>query len=89
MKKEYNIDKLVSELDFESNSLVDCGRGIYLTNYEIDVLNKYNINYKGCINLKEIIYYIEDILKDDNSLDDLDIISRSISERDYYQNTNK
>lgn len=87
--KDFDIEKIVSELNFSGNSLNDFGNGILLTNYEVDILNKYNINFKRCIDLKEILYFIESLLNEDNSLDDLEEISKSISERDYYSNTNK
>lgn len=82
--EEYNVDELVNSLDFESNSLNDYGNGLVLTNFEIQVLDKYKINYKDRNNLKEILFLIEDILNDDNDYEDLEIISKSIAERDYY-----
>lgn len=86
---EFDIDKIINEIDFSENIMNDCGRGIYLTNFEIDILKKYHIDYSKCMNLKDIIFLIEDILNEDSSLDDLESISKSISERDYYINTNK
>ena len=85
---EYDLDKIINEMDFKSNSLNDIN-GLLLTNKEIEVLNRYNIDYKKCISLKEIIYLIEDIIEDEDDIEDLELISQSISERDYYQNTNK
>ncbi len=83
-----NIDSLISKINFE-NSLVDCG-SIMLTNDEIRVLKKYGIDYLHCSTLKEVLYEIERVSYDDFSLDpELEMISLSISERDYYQNTNK
>ena len=87
--KEYNIDELVSGLDFESNMLNNIN-GLLLTSREIEILDRYKINYKNCKSLKEVIFEIEDILNDMEIIDeDLDYISSTISERDYYQNTNK
>lgn len=86
---DFDIDKIISEMDFTKNSINDCGNGIYLTNFEIDVLNKYHINYSNCASMKDIIFLVEEILNEDSSLDDLENISKSISERDYYLNTNK
>ena len=82
------IEKIASDIDFESN-LLTTKNGILLTNYEISILDKYKIPYQNTTSLKEIIYLIEDILNEDNSLEDLENISLSISERDYYMNTNK
>lgn len=86
---EYNIDELVNSLDFKSNSLKDCGNGIFLTNFEISVLNRYNIDYSKYNDLKGIIFEIEEILDYEVSDEDLEQVSKTIAERDYYQNTNK
>ena len=86
---EYNIDELVNSLDIKSNSLKDCGNGIFLTNFEISVLNRYNIDYSKYNDLKGIIFEIEEILNYEVSDEDLEQISKTIAERDYYQNTNK
>ena len=91
MTKEYDIDSLVNNIDFKSGEFVTCSNGLMLTNREIEVLKRYNIDYLKCNNLKEIIYLIEEIIEEDdsNDYDDLEDISASISERDYYVNTNK
>lgn len=88
---EYNIDEIVSNLDFKSLELVNLENGLSLTNYEIEVLNRYDIDYKNCSSLKEILYLIEDVFNYDDVADyeGLDSVSSSIAERDYYQNTNK
>ncbi len=87
--EEYNLDEIINNLDFKSNSLNDCGKGLLLTNFEIDTLKKYNINYDNATSLKEILFLVEEVLNEDNSLEDLENISNSIAERDYYMNTNK
>ena len=61
---------------------------IYLTDKKEKILEKYNINYKKYNNLKELIYYLEYILNN-NSLDDLEIVSEELSEFFYYNYTNK
>lgn len=88
---EFDISKVVSELDFSTNHFVDCGNGLMLTNGEISILKRFGINYLTCNSLKEVLYKIEVVLKDewDADLDDLDMVAASIAERDYYQNTNK
>lgn len=87
---DYNIDELVNSIDFNSGKFNDIGNGIMLTNKEIEVLERYNIPYKNCHNLKDIIFEIENLINDLDIVDEeLEDISASISERDYYQNTNK
>ena len=89
MDRDFDIDRLVGEIDFEANKFNNIN-GLMLTNREVEVLDRYNINYKSCTTLKEIIFQIEDLIQDmDIVEEDLDYISGTISERDYYQNTNK
>ena len=61
---------------------------LYLTNKEIEVLKKYEINYNT--NIEMLIFEIEEILNDsDGDLTDLEEVSNSISEFNYYHNVNK
>ena len=41
--KDYNLNDLLNNIDFESNRLVKINNKLYLTNYQIEILNKYNI----------------------------------------------
>lgn len=88
---EYNIEKLVGEIDFSLGKLNYISDTYALTNREIEVLNEYDIDYKSCVSLKDVLNRIEDVFytDDDLELDDLEEVSLSIAERDYYQNTNK
>lgn len=89
MDKEFDIEKLVGEIDFNANKFNNIN-GLMLTNREIEILDRYKIDYKKCTDLKQIIFEIEDILNDSDIVDEeLEYISGAISERDYYQNTNK
>ena len=89
MNKEFDIDSLIGQIDFESNKFNNIN-GLMLTNREVEVLDRYKIDYKKCTSLKEIIFEIEDIIQDmDIVEEDLDYILSTISERDYYKNTNK
>ncbi len=86
---EYDIDELVSGIDFNSGKFNDIGNGIMLTTREIEILDRYEINYKKCGNLKEIIFEIEEIIPDLDDPEELEYVSSMLAERDYYQNTNK
>lgn len=87
--EEYNIEEIINGFDFNKNSLNDCGNGLFLTNFELDILKKYHIDYKNTKSLKEVLFLVEEILNEDNSLDDLESISKTIAERDYYLNSHK
>ena len=90
MKQDYDIDSLLSNIDFNANQMNYISKNVMLTNKEIEILNRYKIPYKKCNSLKEVLFEIENILNDMDIVDEeLDYVSSSISERDYYQNTNK
>ena len=83
-----NESELISLIN--NNKYQQTKKGLMLTNKEIEVLKKYGINYNNCISLKEIVYYIEEIINNMDIVDtELELIEESIVERDYYQNTNK
>ncbi len=87
---EFDIDSIVSGMDFTGGEFVTCKNGLMLTNNEISVLKRYGVEYENCSSLKEIIYLVEDILNEEEcDVEDLEYISSTIAERDYYQNTNK
>ena len=61
---------------------------LYLTNKEIEVLEKYDIDYNTSIDL--LMFNLEEILNDsDGELTDLEEVSNSIAEFNYYHNSNK
>lgn len=65
---------------------------IYLNDNQIAVLEKYKINYKNCNSLQELIYELENYINDNyytSDIEDLDWVSQSLSEFNYYNNTNK
>ena len=90
MGKEFDDATLIKEMDFYGGMFQRIGNGIFLTNREIEILERYKIPYQKCKSLKEILYSIEDFIANMDIIDEeLDFVSSSISERDYYQNTNQ
>lgn len=87
--KVLNIDKLTKEVYDDKNMLKMRGNGIYLSDNEVQVLKKYNINYKKYPSLNSLIFEIEEILNEVVDADDLEQISSKLSELNYYNNTNK
>ena len=55
---EFDLDKIVSEIDFTGGQFVTCKNGLMLTNNEISVLKRYGVEYEKCSTLKEIIYLV-------------------------------
>ncbi len=64
-------------------------KGIFLSDYQIEILLKYEIDPYKCSSINDLIFQIDEVLEDDDSAEDLDNISREISEFNYYTNTNK
>jgi len=79
------IDDIVKKTheDMKLNRIND---NLYLTNKEIEVLERYDINYNTSI--EELMFNLEEILNE-NDYEDLEEVSNSISEFNYYHNTNK
>lgn len=81
------LDDIVKETH-ESLNLNKINDKLYLTNKEIEVLEKYDIDYHTSI--EEILFTLDEILNDSNGeYTDLEEVSNSISEFNYYHNTNK
>lgn len=85
---EYYIKEVANNLDLNSNFLEDIGNNIFLSKKEMEILDKYDIKYRNKTSLRGILLEIEDILNEEK-LEDLESVSDSISERVYYNNTNK
>lgn len=83
---KYKFDDLVG--DIENTKLNKIKNNIYLSNKQIDVLKKYNINYLKYNSLSDLIFDIEEILNEE-IYDDLDSVSQELQEFNYYNNTNK
>lgn len=86
--KEVNIDDLLN-MNFEDKMKKKRNNGLYLSEEDISVLNKYGINYLKYNNVKSLIFDIEEILNEESDLDDLDRLSESLQEYSYYNETNK
>ena len=57
----------------------------------IEILERYGFDYKKYGSIEELIFDIEEYLNEEGDSDcgDLDWVSADLSERNYYQNTNK
>lgn len=63
---------------------------IYISEEQKNILDKYNINVNNYVTVNQLIYDIEEYLNNSiEELSDLEWVSESISEYNYYNNTNK
>lgn len=80
------ISRVANDLDL-SNTLQNIN-GFLLSENECKVLDQFGINYRACSSLKEVLFEIEQVLEEQYD-DTLETVSINISDRDYYQNSNK
>lgn len=85
---DYNMESLLNDIDFNKNKLENINNGLDLTNYQISILKHYNIIPENYNSLKEIIYKAEEAYEETPD-EELEIILDELSERNYYENTNK
>lgn len=87
--KELNLEKLVKEINDDNTMTKMRGNGIYLSDNQIDVLKRYNIDYQKYTSLNSLIFDIEEILNEETDIEDLEEVSQRLAELNYYNNTNK
>lgn len=87
--KDVDINKLINNVYDDKNMIKMRGNGIYLSDNQIEVLKRYDIDYKKYISLNSLIFEIEEILNEEVDASDLEEVSSRLSELNYYNNTNK
>jgi CRISPR/Cas system CSM-associated protein Csm2 small subunit len=80
-----DIDDLVSDKYMHK----EIKKGIFLSEYQIEVLTRYQIDLDKISSVEELIMIMDEIIDEDPDSDDLEQISKEISEFNYYSNTNK
>jgi len=77
-----------NNVDFEKKFLKFRKNGLLLSDEQVEVLERYNINYSSCLSNTELLYKIDSVL---NEVDDyeLECVAQELAERNYYVNTNK
>ena len=88
-EEEVNINDLVYDINDDKSFIKMRGNGIYLSDNYINVLSRYNIDYKKYNTMKSLIFDIESILNENPEAEDLEEVSDKLSEINYYNNTNK
>lgn len=81
--KNYDIEKLVSEINFNENFIGYHRNDIILTNKEIAILERCNIDYKNIASNTLLLNEI-DALLDEEDDEELEEIASNIYERNYY-----
>ena len=73
---------------FNDNKLVKINDNLYLTKKDIEILDRYKIDYMNSNSIRDLMIKIEN-LEDLEDYEELDILLNSLNERNYYENTKK
>lgn len=84
-----HIKDILNEIDFENNKLIKINNNLYLTNNQINILKRYNIDYKTSNSIRDLMIKIEYILDYEEEIEELDTLLIDLQTRQYYENTNK
>ena len=85
-------DEEINEIAKKSiydNKLNKISDNLYLSNRQIEILKRYEIDYKKFNDIKSLMYEVETALEEVYDADDLQALSIDLSEVNYYHNTNK
>ena len=86
--EDFDINSILSDINFEEEFIGYINGDIVLSNKEMEVLKRNEINYEEYTTMSKLLTDIDEILLDSDD-EELEEISQSISERNYYMNTNK
>ena len=75
-------------IDLDSFMNIDNGNGILLSKYEIELLLKYDIDYRNYSDIESILKEIDDILENDY-IEELEDIVIKLEEQHYYKDIKK
>lgn len=80
------IEELVGLKDVDKNFLKARENGLLLTDNQVNLLERYNINPGNCKTMTELLYMIDEAGVDD---EELEYLADQLAERNYYENTDK
>lgn len=80
-------DKII-DINFDKKMHKKRDNGLLLSDEQIEVLDRYDIDYLKYNNISSLIYEIEEILNEEYN-EELDKVSGELAEFNYYNNTNK
>lgn len=85
-----DFENYIKTIDVTTSFLKKRNNGLLLSDEEIDILNRYQINYQNCTSTEELLFKIEEYLNDEVvDADDLEHLSSRLAEYRYYYETKK
>lgn len=80
------IEEVMGNIKFDMHKSYN---GILLTDQEYDILVKYGFDANKYSSIESLIFDIENMLNEESDIDELENVLDSLSEFNYYHNTNK
>ena len=78
------------DIDYSKYLSVDNGRGLLLSQDDIEILNRYGFDYHNYTDLGSLIFDIDNYISYNLDYDDdLELVLMRLSEKYYYNNVNK
>lgn len=87
--EEIDVNEITKDIYNDKGMLKMRGNGIYLSDDQVNVLRRYDIDYNKYSSLGSLIFDIEEILNEETDVEDLEEISQRLAELNYYNYTNK
>ena len=85
---DIDIDKAMDFANYKSLLFKRRNNGMYLNDFQIDVLKRNGLNYMEYTNMQTLLFDIEEVLNSDYD-DELDIVGSQLAEFIYYHDTKK
>ena len=87
--KEIEIEEIIKVVYDDKNLIKMRKNGIYLSDNQVMTLKRYGVDYTKYSSIKSLIFHFVRILNEETNLEDLEAVSKSLSEIDYYKNIKK
>ena len=87
-KKEVNLNEAIIFSNYENLLLKRRENDMLLSDYQISILKRNNIDYKKYSSIRELVFEIENYLDEDYD-EELDMVSSQLAEYIYYNETKK
>lgn len=86
--KNISLDEAIEYSEIDKYVYKRNKNNILLSDYQVDILNRWGINWNDYINARELLFRIEECL-DELYDEELDMVGKQIYEFIYYNDTNK
>ena len=86
--EEISVDQAFNFADFDKMLLKRRENNLLLSDYQVYILSRNNIDFNKYADIKQLLFEIEEVLNDEFD-EELDIVATQLAELDYYNNTKK